>query len=117
MTVSYREAIDDAISKKLLSGLPTTIVMRGYVFKDSGGDPVALTVKSCKVVYDLWDEVFKLTVTQAGGTTSAVAVVRRRPSPARPPAKATHTSGRSKPWDCPHHHVGGMPPAPQFFSA
>jgi len=74
MTVSYREAIDDALSKKLLSGLPTTIVMRGYVFKDSGGDPVALTVKSCKIVYDLWDEVFKLTVTQAGGTTSTVAV-------------------------------------------
>lgn len=74
MTVSYKDAIDDAISKKLLSGLPTTIAMRGYVFKDSGGDPVALTVKSCKIVYDLWDEVFRVTVTQAGGTTTAVAV-------------------------------------------
>jgi hypothetical protein len=74
MTVSYKDAIDDAISKKLLSGLPTTIAMRGYVFKDSGGDPVALAVKSCKIVYDLWDEVFRVTVTQAGGSTTTVAV-------------------------------------------
>jgi len=74
MTVSYRDAVDAAISKKLLSGLPTTIAMRGYVFKESGGDPVALTAKSCKIVYDLWDEVFRVTVTQAGGQTTTVAV-------------------------------------------
>ncbi|MBK8252705.1 MAG: hypothetical protein IPK82_08560 [Polyangiaceae bacterium] len=74
MTIAYRDAVDAAISKKLLSGLPTTIAMRSYVFRDSGGDPVALTAKSCKIVYDLWDEVFRLTVTEPGGQTSTVAV-------------------------------------------
>jgi len=74
MTVAYRDAVDDAIQKKLLSGLPTTIAMRGYVFKDTGGDPVALAAKSCKIVYDLWDEVFRVTVTQAGAQTTTVAV-------------------------------------------
>lgn len=74
MTVSFRDAVDAAISKKLLSGLPTTIAMRGYVFKESGGDPVALAARSCKIVYDLWDEVFRVTVTQAGGQTTTVAV-------------------------------------------
>lgn len=74
MTVSFRDAVDAAISKKLLSGLPTTIAMRGYVFKESGGDPVALAARSCKIVYDLWDEVFRVTVTQAGGQTTIVAV-------------------------------------------
>jgi hypothetical protein len=74
MTVSFRDAVDAAISKKLLSGLPTTIAMRGYVFKESGGDPVALAARSCKIVYDLWDEVFRVTVTQAGGATTTVAV-------------------------------------------
>jgi hypothetical protein len=74
LTVSYRDAVDSAISTKLLSGLPTTIAMRGYVFKDSGGDPVALAAKSCKIVYDLWDEVFRVTVTQPGGQTTTVAV-------------------------------------------
>lgn len=74
MTVSFRDAVDGTISKKLLSGLPTTIAMRGYVFKESGGDPVALAARSCKIVYDLWDEVFRVTVTQAGGQTTTVAV-------------------------------------------
>jgi hypothetical protein len=74
MTVSFRDAVDAAISKKLLSGLPTTIAMRGYVFKDNGGDPVALAARSCKIVYDLWDEVFRVTVTQSGGQTTTVAV-------------------------------------------
>ena len=74
MTVAYRDAVDDAIQKKLQSGLPTTIAMRGYVFKDTGGDPVALAVRSCKIVYDLWDEVFRITITASGGQTSTVAV-------------------------------------------
>jgi hypothetical protein len=74
LTASFRDAVDAALSKKLLSGLPTTIAMRGYVFKESGGDPVALAARSCKIVYDLWDEVFRVTVTQAGGQTTTVAV-------------------------------------------
>ena len=74
LTLAYRDVIDAEISKKLLSGLPTVITMRGYVFRESGGDPVALTAKSCRVVYDLWDEVFRIQVTQPGGTSSAIAV-------------------------------------------
>lgn len=74
MSVAFRDAVDAAISKKLLSGLPTTIAMRGYVFKESGGDPVALAARSCKIVYDLWDEVFRITITQSGGVTTTVAV-------------------------------------------
>lgn len=74
LTVSYREVVDDAITKKLLSGLPTVIAMRGYLFKEGSTDPIALTARSCRVVYDLWDEVFRITITQAGGTSSAVAV-------------------------------------------
>jgi hypothetical protein len=74
LTVSFRDVIDPEISKKLLSGLPTVITMRGYVFKDSGGDPIALTAKTCRVVYDLWDEVFRIQLTQPGSQTNAVAV-------------------------------------------
>ena len=76
VTMSYREVVDEAITKKLNSGLPTVIAMRtiAYVFKESGGDPVGLTAKTCKVVYDLWDEVYRITIAQPGGTTSAIAV-------------------------------------------
>jgi hypothetical protein len=74
LSVGFREVIDAQIAKKLESGLPTVVTMRGYLFRESGGDPIALTAKSCRVVYDLWDEVFRIQLVQPGGATSAVAV-------------------------------------------
>lgn len=74
LSVSYRDVIDAEISRKLLSGLPTVITMRGYVFRESGGDPIALTAKTCRVVYDLWDEVFRIQLTQPGSQTNVIAV-------------------------------------------
>lgn len=74
LTVSFRDVIDAEIAKKLQSGLPTVVTMRGYLFRESGGDPIALTAKSCRIVYDLWDEVFRIQLAQPGGPTSAVAV-------------------------------------------
>jgi hypothetical protein len=74
LTVSFRDAVDAGIAKKLASGLPTVVTMRGYVFREGGGDPIALTARSCRVVYDLWDEVFRIQLTQPGGQASAVAV-------------------------------------------
>jgi hypothetical protein len=74
LSVSFRDAVDAEIAKKLTSGLPTVIAMRGYLFREAGGDPLALTAKSCRIVYDLWDEVFRIQLTQPGGASSAVAV-------------------------------------------
>jgi len=74
LTVGFRDVIDAQIAKKLQSGLPTVVTMRGYLFRESGGDPIALTAKSCRIVYDLWDEVFRIQLAQPGGPTSAVAV-------------------------------------------
>lgn len=74
LTVGFRDVVDGEISKKLLSGLPTVITMRGYLFRESGGDPIALAAKSCRIVYDLWDEVFRIQLFQAGGQSNTIAV-------------------------------------------
>jgi len=74
MGVSFRDIVDAEISKKLASGLPTVIVLRAWLFREGGSDPIALTAKTCKIVYDLWDEVYKLQITQPGGQTDSVAV-------------------------------------------
>jgi hypothetical protein len=74
LTVGFRDAVDAEIEKKLQSGLPTVVTMRGYLFPDAGGDPIALTAKTCRVVYDLWDEVFRIQLTQPGALSNPVAV-------------------------------------------
>lgn len=62
-TFSFRDAIDDpAIKKKLTNGLGVHLVMRGYVYPNGGANPVALTAHSCKVAYDLWEEVYRVVV-------------------------------------------------------
>src|SRR5262245_9558360 len=74
LSVSFRDVVDAEISKKLLSGLPTVIALRAYLFREGGGDPIALAARSCRIVYDLWDEVFRIQLTQAGGQSTTVAV-------------------------------------------
>ncbi len=69
---SFRDAADAHILAKLSSGLPTVVAMRAYVIPQGQTEPVALAVRSCRVVYDLWDEVYRIKITSpvAGGTGS-----------------------------------------------
>ena len=66
---SYRDVLSDPeLVKKLSSGLPMVIVMRAYVYRDGqdvGQDtPVALAPRVCRVVYDLWDEVYRVHISE-----------------------------------------------------
>jgi hypothetical protein len=57
---------DNPLTQKLASGLPNVIAMRAYVFREGETNPVALTVRTCRVVFDLWDEVYRLKITGPG---------------------------------------------------
>jgi hypothetical protein len=63
---SYRDVLaDPALMKKLSSGLPMVIAMRAYVYAEGGqATPVALAPRVCRVVYDLWDEVYRVHVSE-----------------------------------------------------
>jgi hypothetical protein len=62
---SYRDVLADAeLVKKLSSGLPTVIAMRAYVYREGQDTPVALAARVCRVVYDLWDEVYRVHVSE-----------------------------------------------------
>ena len=74
MDAAWRDAVDAVIEKKLLSGLPTVIAARAYLFAEGGSEPVSLSVKTCRVVYDLWDEVFRIELRQEGAARNTVAV-------------------------------------------
>lgn len=72
VTVAYRDIVDDEIEGKLKSGIPTVIVLRAYLFEEGATNPLALTAKSCRVVFDPWDEVFRVQLTQPGGDANVV---------------------------------------------
>jgi hypothetical protein len=62
---SYRDVLSDpALVKKLSSGLPVVIAMRAYVYPDGQDTPIALAPRVCRVVYDLWDEVYRVHVSE-----------------------------------------------------
>jgi hypothetical protein len=73
-TFSYRDVIDKAMAEKLSSGLPMVIAMRAYIVREGESDPVALAVRTCRVSYDLWDEVYRIKLTSAGGERDSAAL-------------------------------------------
>ena len=66
MSVAYRDVVDGSTVAKLKGGLPTTIVISAYVLRDGGGPWVAATFKTCRVIFDLWNEVYRIELSQAG---------------------------------------------------
>jgi hypothetical protein len=71
-SLAYREVIDGDILGRINSGIPTVFVLKAWVFEDQVEQPISLAPKSCSVVYDLWEEVYIVEVTQPGGTTRSV---------------------------------------------
>jgi hypothetical protein len=65
---SFRDVVDKPLAEKLASGLPNTIVMRAYVFEEGHREPVALAVRTCTVTYDLWDDIYRVKVTDPNGS-------------------------------------------------
>jgi hypothetical protein len=71
---SYRDVIDKTMADKLSSGLPTVIAMRAYVLREGDADPIALAIRTCRVSYDLWDEVYRLKISITGGERDSAAL-------------------------------------------
>jgi hypothetical protein len=64
---SFRDIVDKPLAEKLANGLPNIIAMRAYVLREGEQSPIALAVRTCKVKYDLWDEVYRLEISAPGG--------------------------------------------------
>lgn len=64
LSFSARDLADRDVRKKLQSGLPQVISVRVYAFRD-GGRTVAASLQTCRVVYDLWEEIYRVQVQSA----------------------------------------------------
>lgn len=60
LNFSVRDFISKEVKKKLESGLPQRIVTRVYAYPERGERPIAITAASCRVVYDLWEGVYRV---------------------------------------------------------
>ena len=65
--VSFRDAIDDHIRRKLRRGLPTTIVMTAAVYRPGVNEPISTTAQTCKITWHVWKEVYLVELTRPGG--------------------------------------------------
>lgn len=60
LAFSAKDFANAAVQKKLQSGLPQMLIMRIYAYREHGKDPLAVTALSCRVVYDLWEGVYRI---------------------------------------------------------
>lgn len=60
ITVGFREMFDAALKARLRNGFAMTIVMHLYVYEKGRSEPIAISFRTLKAVYDLWDEVYRL---------------------------------------------------------
>jgi hypothetical protein len=60
LTFSARDFVNKSVIEKLDSGLPQRIVTRVYAYPEGGGEPISVSVVSCRVTYDLWETVYRV---------------------------------------------------------
>lgn len=68
ISFSVRDLLDARSREKLDSGLPQTLVLRVFAYSRRSSKPIAMVPLSCRVVHDLWDEVYRVQVTSPAGT-------------------------------------------------
>lgn len=77
LTFSVRDMVTADVRRKLASGLPQNLIMSVFAYRDGGGRALAVAPRSCRVVYDLWEEVYRVEVqTESVDRTYTVTRVR-----------------------------------------
>src|SRR5690606_10673197 len=64
----FSDLIDEGIRQKLRRGLPTRILLTALTFRSASDVPVASTYQSCKVTWHVWEEMYRVELTQPSAT-------------------------------------------------
>lgn len=68
VTTSIPKLFDSAAYDQLDSGFTSTVVIRLWVYPAGGSEPISFSLVQRQVVYHLWDEVYTVRQSDAGGT-------------------------------------------------
>jgi len=71
ITGGFRETFDAGLRQRLRSGFATTVVMRVFLYRREGGRPLAVSARTLRAVYDLWEQTFLLTIEEPGSKRRA----------------------------------------------
>lgn len=69
---SARDVATRSVRDKLQSGLPQTLITQVFAFEAGRKKPIAAYVRSCRVVFDLWEEAYRVHVEEAGAPRAVV---------------------------------------------
>jgi Domain of unknown function (DUF4390) len=67
VSVGLQDLIGGAERQRLSSGFATRILVRVYLHEEGSDEPVAVAFQRAEIVYDLWDERFRIRVTRDAG--------------------------------------------------
>jgi hypothetical protein len=102
VTVPLRDLVAAPVGERLANGLLHTLTIRVAVHDESDGRVVAASARTCRVRFDLWDEVFRVQVEAPGDARNlaflAVDGVARQCAELKEfavPLRAALVSGRS----------------------
>ncbi|HVR62317.1 MAG TPA: hypothetical protein VMU50_10485 [Polyangia bacterium] len=73
-SVGLQDLFGPAERQRLTSGFATRVLIRVYLHREGGNDPIALGIQRAEIVYDIWDEKFRVRVTRGPGTDTEVAL-------------------------------------------
>jgi hypothetical protein len=77
LSFSADDFVTAKVAEKLNGGLPQRIVTRVYAYLEGEDDPITATALSCRVVYDLWEGLYRVQVqTEQSDRSAAVADLR-----------------------------------------
>jgi hypothetical protein len=73
ITYSASDLMNRQAHEKLESGLPQRIVAQHFVYASGRNEPLAAGGHSCKIVYDLWQALYRVEYEQLGLAPNALA--------------------------------------------
>lgn len=62
LSFSADDFVTARVADKLNGGLPQRIVTRVYAYLENKDDPISVTALSCRVAYDLWEDLYRVQV-------------------------------------------------------
>lgn len=71
-SVGLQDLFTPAARDRLMSGFSTRVLIRIFLRREGESEPVAVAFQRAEIVYDIWDEKFRVRVTRGPGTDRMV---------------------------------------------